>query len=136
MLAYVDGTYAPIMYTGRRIPNVLCIAKLKTQTSGTTGAGEQSPINNEPSENGSNEVIDMNDNVTKTLLPDRVYDVLKWVALIALPAIAVFVLTMGTDLTENYEVIAKFINGIAVLLGSLIGVSTAQYNSTRRSDNG
>lgn len=136
MLAYVDGTYTPIMYTGRRIPNVLCIAREKAQTSDQTGQGEEPTHDTEPSENGSNEVIDMNENVTKTLLPDRVYDVLKWIALIALPALAVFVLTMGADLTENYEVIAKFINGIAVLLGSLLGVSTVQYNNVRRSDNG
>ena len=77
----------------------------------------------------------MNDNVTKTLLPDRVYDILKWVALIALPAVSVFVLTMGADLTENYEVIAKFISAVSVLLGSLIGVSTVQYNSARGKQN-
>ncbi len=30
------------------------------------------------------------------LIPDRVYDVLKWVGLIALPALAVCVQTIGT----------------------------------------
>ena len=57
-------------------------------------------------------------------LNDKVYNVLKWLCLIALPAIAVF-----------YAVIAKIwglpfvteipatINAIAVLIGSLIGIS-------------
>ena len=67
----------------------------------------------------------------KTILPDKVYDVLKWICLIALPAAAAFVLYMGTDLSANYELIAKWINGIMLLLGSLIGVSTVQYNSAR-----
>ena len=73
-------------------------------------------------------------NITKTLLPDRVYDILKWVALICLPALSAFVLFMGRDLSADYEVIAKWINAIAILLGSLIGVSTVQYNSARRQD--
>ena len=67
----------------------------------------------------------------KTILPDKVYDVLKWVCLIALPAAAAFVLYMGTDLSAQYELIAKWINGIMLLLGSLIGVSTAQYNAQK-----
>ena len=67
----------------------------------------------------------------KTLLPDKVYDVLKWVCLIALPALSAFVLFMGTDLSAQYELIAKWINGIMILLGSLIGVSTVQYNNAR-----
>ena len=68
------------------------------------------------------------DNPASSLLPNNVYDVLKWVCLIALPAISAFVLFMGTDLSASYELIAKWINGIMILLGSLIGVSTVQYN--------
>lgn len=66
-----------------------------------------------------------------TLLPNNVYDILKWICLIALPAVSAFVLFMGTDLNEQYELIAKWINGIMILLGSLIGVSTVQYNNAR-----
>lgn len=68
------------------------------------------------------------DNPASSLLPNNVYDVLKWICLIALPAISAFVLFMGTDLSASYELIAKWINGIMILLGSLIGVSTVQYN--------
>ena len=73
--------------------------------------------------------------VTKTLLPDRAYDVLKWVSMILLPALTAFVLFMGTDLSPSYELIAKWITGIATLLGSLIGVSTVQYNSAKGRSN-
>lgn len=136
LMAFNGTKYEPEIYTGRHIPNVFVIAKPKagdfSPIQPGTGNGEQepTPVDDEPG-TGGNEETDVNNNVTKTLLPDRVYDVLKWVALIALPALAVFVLTMGTDLTPNYEVIAKFINGIAVLLGSLLGVSTAQYNRVK-----
>ena len=71
------------------------------------------------------------ENPVNTLLPNNVYDILKWICLIALPAVSAFVLFMGTDLNAQYELIAKWINGIMILLGSLIGVSTVQYNNAR-----
>lgn len=71
------------------------------------------------------------ENPVNTLLPNNVYDILKWICLIALPACSAFVLFMGTDLNEQYELIAKWINGIMILLGSLIGVSTVQYNRSQ-----
>ena len=71
------------------------------------------------------------ENPVNTLLPNNVYDILKWICLIALPACSAFVLFMGTDLNAQYELIAKWINGIMILLGSLIGVSTVQYNNAR-----
>ena len=67
----------------------------------------------------------------KSLLPNRVYDVLKWICLVCLPATTAFVLFMGEDLSTNYELIAKWVNGIMLLLGSLIGVSTVQYNKVK-----
>ncbi len=38
----------------------------------------------------------MEEDTTEYLIPDKVYDVLKWVGLIALPASAVCVQTIGT----------------------------------------
>ena len=72
------------------------------------------------------------DNPIKSLLPGPVYDVLKWFCLLAMPAIVSWVLFMGTDLSANYELIAKWITGIQILLGSLIGVSTVQYNAAKK----
>lgn len=83
-------------------------------------APEPEPTPAEPAEPAENPI--------DTLLPNHVYDVLKWICLIALPAMSAFVLFMGTDLSASYELIAKWINGIMMLLGSLIGVSTIQYN--------
>ena len=64
------------------------------------------------------------------MLPNKLYDVLKWVAIIALPALAVFVTTVfpvwNIPLAEP---ISTTIMAVDVLLGALLGVSTAKYNS-------
>ena len=136
LMAWDGKKYNAEIYTGRHIPNVFVIAKEKTADLKPVDehdpGDEQEPIPfPDPSETGGNGEEDEMNNIPKTLLPDRVYDILKWVALICLPALSAFVLFMGRDLSADYEVIAKWINAIAILLGSLIGVSTVQYNSAK-----
>ena len=139
LMAWDGKKYSPEIYTGRHIPNVFVIAKEKTADFKPVDehdpgeVQEPTPEPDEPVQGGNDEEDEMNE-VTKTLLPDKAYDVLKWVSMILLPALTAFVLFMGTDLSPSYEVIAKWITGIATLLGSLIGVSTVQYNSARRQD--
>lgn len=57
-------------------------------------------------------------------MKDSVYDVLKWVCLIALPALAVLyaVIAKIWDLPYGAEIPAT-INAVAVFIGSLIGIS-------------
>ena len=62
-------------------------------------------------------------------LDNKVYDVLKWVALVVLPAIA----TLYTALASVWglpfaEEIPATITAIDLFIGALLGVSTAQYN--------
>ena len=139
LMAWDGKKYSPEIYTGRHIPNVFVIAKEKpadfkpVDEHDPGEVQEPTPEPDEPVQGGNDEEDEMNE-VTKTLLPDKAYDVLKWVSMILLPALTAFVLFMGTDLSPSYEVIAKWITGIATLLGSLIGVSTVQYNSARRQD--
>lgn len=60
-------------------------------------------------------------------LKDSVYNVLKWIAIIALPTLAVFYAVIAKIWGLPYEAeIPATINAIAVLIGSLIGIS--QYN--------
>ena len=139
LMAWDGKKYSPEIYTGRHIPNVFVIAKEKTADFKPVDehdpGDEQEPAQEpDPSETAPNDEEDEMNNIPKTLLPDKAYDVLKWVSMILLPALTAFVLFMGTDLSPSYEVIAKWITGIATLLGSLIGVSTVQYNSARRQD--
>ena len=58
------------------------------------------------------------------LLPDKAYQVLKWLALIALPALAVFVHVVGLAWGLPYvDQIVTTLNALAVLVGASIGVS-------------
>ncbi len=62
-------------------------------------------------------------------LPDSVYNFLKWLGLIALPALATFYGVIGKvwDIPFTAEVVTT-ITALATLVGALIGVSTISYN--------
>lgn len=60
---------------------------------------------------------------------NKTYDTLKYIALIALPAIQVFWLTIGKIWDLNYTIeIGATIGACALLLGTLLGVSNSNYN--------
>lgn len=63
-------------------------------------------------------------NVPDWLIPNRVYDVLKWIGLIACPALAVFVQTVGPAWgLESVGAIVLTLNALGALIGVLIGAS-------------
>lgn len=65
------------------------------------------------------------------LLPDRVYDALKWLALIALPAIAVFAQAVGPAWgLPHVDQIVATIDALGMLIGALIGVSEIKARLT------
>lgn len=65
------------------------------------------------------------------LLSDKVYNVLKWTGLVALPAAATFVGTVGTACGWEFTGIAvTIITATGTLVGSLIGVTTATAKLT------
>lgn len=60
----------------------------------------------------------------KYLIPNNVYQVLKWVALIFLPAVGVLVGTVGHEWgLPNIDAIVTTINAIGLFIGMCIGVS-------------
>lgn len=65
----------------------------------------------------------------KIQLNDRVYDVLKWLCLIVLPALGVLYAALAGLWHWPYttEVVGT-IAAVETFLGALLGVSTAQYN--------
>lgn len=71
----------------------------------------------------------------KTLLNDKLYEVLKWIALIVIPALGeayvrlanVWNLPYGQQINETALV-------VTFLLGALIGISTVQYNKQVTND--
>lgn len=64
-------------------------------------------------------------------MSNKVYDVLKWIALIALDAIGLFYKTISAiwGLPYGDEVLATC-TAMSVFLGALIGISSAQYKKT------
>lgn len=66
-------------------------------------------------------------------MPNKVYDKLKWLGLIALPGIAWFIGTVGPGWGwQNVDQIVKTLNAAGTLLGILIGASTIDYNRNGR----
>lgn len=62
------------------------------------------------------------------ILPDKVYDVLKWIALIALDAVGVCYKTLALIWGWPFgEEVLSTCAALSVLIGALIGVSTAQF---------
>lgn len=61
-------------------------------------------------------------------MSNKVYDVLKWIALVALDAIGLFYKTISTiwGLPLGDEVMATCA-ALSVLIGALIGISSAHY---------
>lgn len=65
-------------------------------------------------------------------LKDSVYDVLKWIALICLPALGVAYSALAGVWGWPYaDEIVRTVNAVCVLLGALLGISTAEYNKTK-----
>lgn len=64
------------------------------------------------------------------ILSDKAYDILKWVAIVALPALSTFIVVISKiwGWGELGLMIAQTITAIAVLLGALLGISSIQYN--------
>ena len=63
------------------------------------------------------------------MLSNRVYDILKWVVMIALPALTTAYVGLAAIWGFPYATeVAKTSAVICTLLGALLGISTAQYN--------
>jgi hypothetical protein len=70
-------------------------------------------------------------------MTDKMYDVLKWVAQILLPAVATlyFAIAQIWGLPYGEEIVGT-ITAIDAFLGALLGISTYQYNKDRNNDAG
>lgn len=62
-------------------------------------------------------------------LPDKLYDVLKWITMIVIPALATAYVGLASIWGWPYaDEVAKTAAVVCTLLGALLGISTAQYN--------
>jgi uncharacterized membrane protein YfcA len=69
------------------------------------------------------------------MLSNRVYDILKWCVMIAFPALTTAYVGLSGIWGWPYaEEVAKTSAVVCVLLGALLGISTAQYNKQETPD--
>ena len=69
-------------------------------------------------------------------MSNKVYDVLKWVTLVALPAITALWLTLANIWGFPYaEAIGATLAAITTFLGALLGISSYNYNKSIKADN-
>ena len=68
-------------------------------------------------------------------LPNKVYDVLKWIVVVFLPALNVFIFALGEVLGFDSHIVCGVIAAVTTFLGALIGVSTIGYNKTKEGGN-
>lgn len=65
-------------------------------------------------------------------LPNKVYDVLKWIVIICIPALTVAYCGLAAIWAWPYaDEVAKTSAVVCTLLGALLGISTAEYNKTK-----
>lgn len=70
--------------------------------------------------------------VEQMKLPDKIYDILKWVTMIVLPALATAYVGLAAIWGWPFaDEVAKTTAVICTLLGALLGISTAQYNKDK-----
>lgn len=66
-------------------------------------------------------------------IPDKLYDVLKWILIVVCPA-AITLLTVLTNAWNwniPLEAIVATISGVATFVGVCVGISTISYNKNK-----
>ena len=66
-------------------------------------------------------------------IPNKVYDILKWVVVIFLPALEVAIFGLGQLYGFDSTIICGTLAIVATFIGALIGVSTYSYNKDKES---
>ena len=62
-------------------------------------------------------------------MSNKVYDTLKWIALVFIPALITFYGVIGNVLNIPYtEIVLTIMCAFDVFMGSLLGISTTKYN--------
>ena len=61
-------------------------------------------------------------------MSNKVYDVLKWIAIVFLPALTTFVGVILSSLSvENSDIILTIMTAFGTFLGTILGVSNIKY---------
>lgn len=63
------------------------------------------------------------------ILPDKVYNVLKWLIITFTPALIVLISTLGVIYNFDTEIITLTIGAIATFIATIIGISNYNYKN-------
>ena len=63
------------------------------------------------------------------ILPNKVYDFLKWLLITFTPALIVLISTLGVIYNFDTEVITLTIGAIATFIATIIGISNYNYKN-------
>lgn len=62
-------------------------------------------------------------------LSDKAYNIIKWVVMLLLPALALLYQTIAQACGLPYaDTVSVILNAVAVFLGTITGISTLNYN--------
>lgn len=61
-------------------------------------------------------------------MKNKTYDILKWIVITFIPALIFLISTLGTIYKFDTEVINASIGAIATFVGTLLGISSINYN--------
>lgn len=67
---------------------------------------------------------------------DNLYTILKWICLIAVPALITLISTLGTIYGQDMTIITATIGAVATFVGALIGISNSNFYSNSDDTNG
>ncbi len=68
-------------------------------------------------------------------LPDNVYDILKWIALVALPALITFYGVIGAACNIPYtDTVLTIAVAFDTMMGTLLGISSNNYNKSKQTN--
>lgn len=66
-------------------------------------------------------------------MSNKFYNTAKWIVLTVLPAISVFIMTVGTKIgISNPDDVVTVLNAGTALLGAILGVSSIQYQKEQK----
>lgn len=69
------------------------------------------------------------------ILPQKVYEVIRWVVTIVIPALITLYGVIGTTLNIPYtEQILTIAGAVDVALGTIFGISKLQYDARQKTD--
>ena len=69
------------------------------------------------------------------ILNEKVYKVLKWACLIAVPALITLISTLGTIYGHDMTTVTATIGAVATCIGALIGISNSNFYKNSDDEN-